>query len=119
MDPFFAGPRRAGMGPARARTPPDRRREVEGPTLSKRPIDLLPHLFYATPPCSARRPRCAARWISSASSGCLVRVGSPFDPEKGPGYIRATIENIESLGLCPTPIRERLYAGNARSGARG
>jgi aminocarboxymuconate-semialdehyde decarboxylase len=44
----------------------------------------------------------------------LFASDSPFDPEKGPGYIRATIENIESLGLSDAD-RERLYEGNARS----
>jgi aminocarboxymuconate-semialdehyde decarboxylase len=37
----------------------------------------------------------------------------PFDPEKGPQFIRETIANIEFLDLAPA-AREQLYEGNAR-----
>ena len=30
---------------------------------------------------------------------------SPFDPESGPGYIRATIRNLEEIGLSPRRAR--------------
>jgi aminocarboxymuconate-semialdehyde decarboxylase len=43
----------------------------------------------------------------------LFASDSPFDPEKGPGYIRSTIENIESLGLDDAD-RDAIYEGNAR-----
>ncbi len=38
---------------------------------------------------------------------------TPFDPEKGPGYIRSTIENLESLDLSDED-RAKIYEGNAR-----
>jgi predicted TIM-barrel fold metal-dependent hydrolase len=44
----------------------------------------------------------------------LFASDSPFDPEKGPGYIRATIANLEALGL-PAPDKQAIYEGNARS----
>jgi hypothetical protein len=43
-----------------------------------------------------------------------VRLRLAVRPREGPGYIRATIENIESLGLGDEDKR-RLYEGNARS----
>jgi len=43
----------------------------------------------------------------------LFASDSPFDPEKGPGYIRATIANLESLELSEAD-RQAIYAGNAR-----
>jgi hypothetical protein len=36
---------------------------------------------------------------------------SPFDPERGPGYIRATIANLEEIGLTPAE-REAIFSGN-------
>jgi aminocarboxymuconate-semialdehyde decarboxylase len=38
---------------------------------------------------------------------------SPFDPEKGPGYIRATIENLEALELSEADLAS-IYEGNVR-----
>ena len=43
----------------------------------------------------------------------LFASDSPFDPEKGPGYIRATIANLEALDL-PAGDRQAIYEGNAR-----
>ncbi len=36
---------------------------------------------------------------------------SPFDPERGPGYIRATIANLEEIGLSEAE-REAIFCGN-------
>ena len=43
----------------------------------------------------------------------LFASDSPFDPEKGPGYIRATIANLEALELSAQE-RHAIYEGNAR-----
>ncbi len=37
----------------------------------------------------------------------------PFDPEKGPGFIRETIRAIEAATLTPSD-REKIYEQNAR-----
>ncbi|MBW1764779.1 MAG: amidohydrolase family protein, partial [Deltaproteobacteria bacterium] len=37
----------------------------------------------------------------------------PFDPEKGPGYIRETIRIIEELPISDED-REKIFEGNAR-----
>jgi uncharacterized protein len=113
MVPFFAGRVGPGWDQLGARTPPDRREEVEGPELSKRPIDYF-RMFYADTAVFGAAPalRCALEFFGIERM--LFASDSPFDPEKGPGYIRATIENIESLGLSDED-RQRLYEGNARS----
>jgi aminocarboxymuconate-semialdehyde decarboxylase len=113
MIPFFAGRVGPGWDQLGARTPPDRREEVEGPELSKRPIDYF-RMFYADTAAfgAASALRCALDFFGIERM--LFASDSPFDPEKGPGYIRATIENIESLGLSDAD-RERLYEGNART----
>ena len=42
----------------------------------------------------------------------LFASDSPFDPEKGPGYIRSTIANLDGLGLSEDELG-KLYHGNA------
>jgi uncharacterized protein len=113
MVPFFAGRVGPGWDQLGARTPPDRREEIEGPELSKRPIDYF-RMFYADTAAFGAAPalRCALEFFGVERM--LFASDSPFDPEKGPGYIRATIENIDSLGLSDAD-RERLYEGNARA----
>jgi aminocarboxymuconate-semialdehyde decarboxylase len=36
---------------------------------------------------------------------------SPFDPERGPGYIRASIKNLEEIGLSEAD-KEAIFRGN-------
>ena len=43
----------------------------------------------------------------------LFASDSPFDPEKGPGYIRETIKVIDALPITDTE-RQKIYEGNAR-----
>ena len=43
----------------------------------------------------------------------LFASDSPFDPEKGPGYIRETIRVIDTLPISPEE-RRMIYEGNAR-----
>jgi uncharacterized protein len=112
MVPFFAGRVGPGWDQLGARTPPDRREEVEGPELDKRPIDYF-RMFYADTAVFGAAPalRCALDFFGV--DHVLFASDSPFDPEKGPGYIRSTIENIESLGLGDAD-RDAIYEGNAR-----
>jgi uncharacterized protein len=112
MVPHFAGRVGPGWDQLGARTPPDRREEVEGPELSKRPIDYF-KMFYADTALfgAAHALPCTIEFFGV--DRILFASDSPFDPEKGPGYIRSTIENIESLGL-DDGDREAIYEGNAR-----
>jgi len=43
----------------------------------------------------------------------LFATDMPFDPEKGPGFIRHTIKVLDSMILAPAD-REKIYIGNAR-----
>jgi uncharacterized protein len=43
----------------------------------------------------------------------LFASDSPFDPEKGPRYIRATISDLDGLGLADEDL-VAIYEGNAR-----
>jgi aminocarboxymuconate-semialdehyde decarboxylase len=112
MVPHFAGRVGPGWDQLGARTPPDRREEVDGPQLSKRPIDYF-RMFYADTALFGAENglRCAIEFFGVER--ILFASDSPFDPEKGPGYIRATIENIDALGL-DAADRDAIYEGNAR-----
>jgi predicted TIM-barrel fold metal-dependent hydrolase len=41
----------------------------------------------------------------------LFASDSPYDPEKGPGYIRATIANLQGIGLSDAE-QQQILAGN-------
>ena len=112
MLPHFAGRVGPGWDQLGARTPPDRREEVDGPPLSKRPIDYF-RMFYADTALFGAENglRCAIEFFGVER--ILFASDSPFDPEKGPGYIRATVENIDALDLAPAD-RDAIYEGNAR-----
>ena len=112
MIPHFAGRVGPGWDQLGARTPPDRRHEIEGPPLSKRPLDYF-KMFYADTAMfgAAHAIRCCIEFFGA--DRMLFASDTPFDPEKGPGYIRSTIENLESLGLSDAD-KEKIYAGNAR-----
>jgi aminocarboxymuconate-semialdehyde decarboxylase len=43
----------------------------------------------------------------------LFASDSPFDPEKGPGYIRSTIANLDEIELDDAD-RAAIFSGNAR-----
>ena len=58
-------------------------------------IDRLPDISFFTP------------------DHVLFASDCPFDPEKGRGYIRATIEIMESLDLSPQD-KDKICHGNAQ-----
>ena len=51
--------------------------------------------------------------VSWGTEHVLFASDSPFDPEKGPGYIRATIANLEALELTDAESAA-IYEDNAR-----
>jgi uncharacterized protein len=112
MVPHFAGRVGPGWDQLGARTPPERRHEVEHAPLSKRPIDYF-RMFYADTAMfgAAHAIRCCLEFFGP--DRILFASDTPFDPEKGPGYIRSTIENLESLDLSDD-VLEKIYEGNAR-----
>jgi aminocarboxymuconate-semialdehyde decarboxylase len=111
MVPHFAGRVGPGWDQLGARTPPDRAHEVEH-SLSKRPLEYF-KMFYADTAMfgAAHAIQCCIEFFGV--DRILFASDTPFDPEKGPGYIRSTIENLESLDLSAED-REKIYAGNAR-----
>jgi predicted TIM-barrel fold metal-dependent hydrolase len=112
MVPHFAGRVGPGWDQLGARTPPDRQHEIEHAPLSKRPLEYF-KMFYADTAMfgAAHAIRCCIEFFGV--DRILFASDTPFDPEKGPGYIRSTIENLESLELSGED-RAKIYEGNAR-----
>jgi predicted TIM-barrel fold metal-dependent hydrolase len=112
MVPHFAGRVGPGWDQLGARTPPDQRQDIEHYPLSRRPLEYF-RMFYAdTAMFGAQHAiRCSLDFFGV--DHVLFASDSPFDPEKGPGYIRATIANLEALDL-PAGDRQAIYEGNAR-----
>ncbi len=79
--------------------------------LEKRPLDYF-KMFYADSAVfgSASATRCGLDFFGADK--VLFASDSPFDPEKGPGYIRETIAVLDGLGLSPAEL-EQIYRGNA------
>jgi uncharacterized protein len=112
MIPHFAGRVGPGWDQLGERTPDDQRDLVEGYPLSKRPIDYF-RMFYADTAMfgAAHALRCVVEFFGA--DHVLFGSDSPFDPEKGPGYIRSTIANLNDIGLDDAD-RAAIFHGNAR-----
>lgn len=112
MVPHFAGRVGPGWDQLGERTPDDQRDLVEGYPLRRRPLDYF-RMFYADTALfgAAHAVRCAIDFFGT--DHVLFGSDSPFDPEKGPGYIRATIANLNEIGL-GEPERAAVFHGNAR-----
>lgn len=79
--------------------------------MKKRPIDYF-HMFYADTATfgSLSALRCGLDFFGVDK--VVFASDSPFDPEKGPMYIRETLRIIDALGLSAED-RHKILAGNA------
>jgi predicted TIM-barrel fold metal-dependent hydrolase len=111
MTPHFAGRLAGGWDQLGARTPEDQQADVQT-DIRGRPVDYFKMFYADTAMMDAPHAiRCTIEFF--AIDHVLFASDSPFDPEKGPGYIRATIANVEELELSDSE-RHALYEGNAR-----
>jgi uncharacterized protein len=111
MVPFFSGRTGAGLDQLGART------EGEDLTvyvrrLKKRPQEYF-KMFYADTATFGSRPAIECGLAFFGADRTLFASDSPFDPEKGPGYIRETIRSIDELPIS-SEDRRKIYEGNAR-----
>lgn len=110
MVPHFAGRVGPGWDQLGARTPPGQRQDIEGYPLTRRPIDYFRQMYGDTALFGAGHAlRCAVDFYGA--DHILFGSDSPYDPERGPGYIRATIANLEEIGLTQAE-RDAIYHGN-------
>ncbi|MFC7405688.1 amidohydrolase family protein [Georgenia alba] len=110
MVPFFAGRVGPGWDQLGARTPEHQKEDVTGYPLTKRPIDYF-RMMYADTALFGSAPslRCSIDFYGV--DHVLFSSDSPYDPEKGPGYIRSTIANLQELDLTDAE-RAQIFHGN-------
>lgn len=111
MIPYFSGRTGPGWDQLGARTE-DEDLGAQGRLLKKR-IQEYFKMFYADTATFGSRPAMACGLEFFGVDKVLFASDSPFDPEKGPGYIRETIRCIEELPLSDGD-RLKIYEGNAR-----
>jgi predicted TIM-barrel fold metal-dependent hydrolase len=111
MVPYFAGRVGPGLDQLGARTDGDDL-AVHARRLKRRPFDYFKMFYADTALFGARHAvRCGLEFFGA--DRVLFASDMPFDPEKGPGFIRATIRNLEELDL-PEADRAKIFEGNAR-----
>jgi len=111
MIPHFSGRVGPGWDQLGSRTPEERKSEVAN-ELTRRPLDYFKMFYADTALMGAQHAiRCALEFFGPEQM--LFASDSPYDPEKGPGFIRETIENLDTLDISDEN-RHKIYAGNAQ-----
>lgn len=111
MIPYFEGRVGPGWDQLGSRTS-DEDYTVILKKLQKRPLDYF-RMFYADTALFGSRSGTQCGLDFFGIDQILFASDCPFDPEKGPGYIRETINVIDSLPLSDED-RTKIYEGNAR-----
>jgi predicted TIM-barrel fold metal-dependent hydrolase len=111
MIPHFAGRVGPGWDQLGARTPADQAEDIAGYPLRLRPLDYFKKFYVDTAYFGAGDSmRTAIKFFGVDHT--LFGSDTPFDPEKGPGYIRDTIANLEEMDILDDADRDRIYSGN-------
>jgi aminocarboxymuconate-semialdehyde decarboxylase len=111
MVPFFEGRVGPGWDQLGKRTT-DEDYTVLLKSLKKRPLDYFKD-FYADSAVFGSMPATQCGLAFYGEDKVLFASDSPFDPEKGPGYIRDTIKIIETLDIS-SEAREKIAYKNAQ-----
>ena len=111
MIPYFEGRVGPGWDQLGSRTS-DEDYTVILKQLKKRPLDYF-KMFYADSAVfgSVAATKCGLEFFGADK--VLFASDSPFDPEKGPGYIRETIKVITELPISDTD-KQKIFEGNAK-----
>jgi len=111
MLPYFEG--RAGHGldqlGTRTEDPDD---AVALRRLKKRPLDYF-RMFYADTALFGAWHAMECGLAFFGADRVLFGTDMPFDPERGPGFIRETIAAMERVQATPEE-KAKIYEGNAR-----
>jgi aminocarboxymuconate-semialdehyde decarboxylase len=110
MAPYFAGRIGPGWDQLGARTSDKDLSAVLG-TLKKRPFDYF-KMFYADTAVFGAYDATVCGLAFFGADHVLFASDAPFDPEKGPMYIRETIAVVDRLPIT-NDERERIYWRNA------
>ncbi len=111
MIPYFEGRVGPGWDQLGSRTS-DEDYTIILKQLKKRPLDYF-KMFYADSAVfgSVAATKCGLEFFGADK--VLFASDSPFDPEKGPGYIRETIKVITELPISDTD-KQKIFEGNAK-----
>jgi predicted TIM-barrel fold metal-dependent hydrolase len=111
MVPYFEGRVGPGWDQLGSRTS-DEDYSIILKQLKKRPLDYF-KMFYADTAVFGSMPATQCGLAFFGADNVLFASDSPFDPEKGPGYIRETIKIIEDLPISDSD-RHKIFEGNAK-----
>ena len=111
MVPYFEGRVGPGWDQLGKRTS-DEDYSIVLKNLKKRPFDYFKD-FYADTATFGSRPATECGLAFYGQDKVLFASDCPFDPEKGPGYIRETIAVLESIDM-PQEMREKIAYKNAQ-----
>jgi predicted TIM-barrel fold metal-dependent hydrolase len=111
MVPYFSGRTGPGLDQLGSRTE-EEDLTVYARRLKKRPQEYF-KMFYADTATFGSRSAMECGLDYFGADHVLFASDSPFDPEKGPGFIRETIRCIEELPISGED-RKKIYEGNAR-----
>ncbi len=109
MVPYFEGRVGPGWDQLGARTSDEDYVSLRK-SLKKRPFDYFKE-FYADTATFGSRPATECGIAFFGIDKVIFASDSPFDPEKGPAYIRETIKIIDALDISKAD-REKIYSGN-------
>ena len=111
MAPYFEGRIGPGLDQLGARTP-EADADLVKHSLKRRPLDYF-RMFYGDTALfgAVAGLECGVSFFGL--DHILFATDMPFDPEKGPGFIRETIRSIEAMSIAPAD-RAKIYEGNAR-----
>jgi uncharacterized protein len=109
--PHFVGRIGPGMRSMGARTP-EHERELVQHSLSRPPIEYF-KMFYADTALFGAPDALECAIAFFGVDRVLFASDMPFDPEKGPSFIRASIADLEAADLSDDE-RQAIYEGNAR-----
>jgi predicted TIM-barrel fold metal-dependent hydrolase len=108
MVPFFEGRVGPGLDQLGARTSGFDKATLR---FKKRPFDYF-KMFYADTAVFGSRAATVCGLEFFGADKTVFASDAPFDPEKGPMYVRETIKVLESLDL-PQADLEKIFHGNA------
>jgi aminocarboxymuconate-semialdehyde decarboxylase len=111
MAPYFAGRIGPGLDQLGARTD-EEDLTVYAKRLKRRPFDYF-KMFYADTALFGARPAVECGFEFFGADQVLFASDMPFDPEKGPMFIRETIRNLNDMTLSDED-RAKIFEGNAR-----
>jgi aminocarboxymuconate-semialdehyde decarboxylase len=112
MVPFFEGRVGPGWDQLGNRTSDEDYKTTVLAKLKRRPFDYFKD-FYADSATFGSRSAMVCGLDFYGAEKVLFASDCPFDPEKGPGYIRDTIKVLESLDM-PQDEREKISFRNAQ-----